>query len=298
MGSGVEKKKDKLKVKIKPLRLYSQFEQCVDIQKEVWKLEDIETTPVHQFCIGVKTGSLLLGAFVENQMVGFVYSFPSIFQGKLCHHSHQLAVRPQYQGLGIGKKLKWAQRAAVLRLGLDLITWTVDPLKAKNANLNIHTLGAITRTYWDNFYGYSPSLILAPSIPTDRFLMEWWIKSPRVSRKAKGYYKTDYQLEILPKAVEAEAAGGDKLRPVRIKLNLKADSLLIELPGDIRNYSDDPSLIARWQEALRKALKHYFRLGYIVSDFIFGERCFYVLKKLNRLKDLKFKERRDIWEIN
>lgn len=289
MGFGVEKKKNKIKVKIKPLRLLSQFEQCVEIQKEVWKLEDMETTPIHHFCIGVKTGSLLLGAFIENQMVGFVYSFPSIFQGKLSHHSHLLAVRPQYQGLGIGKKLKWAQRVGVLRLGIDLITWTVDPLKAKNANLNIHTLGAITRTYWDNFYGYSPSLILGPNIPTDRFLMEWWIKSSRVSRKAKGNYEIDYQLEILPKAVEGEATGSDKLKPARTRLNLKEDLVLIELPKDIRNYSDEPALIACWQEALRKAFKHYFRCGYIVSDFIFGERCFYVLEKISRLKDLKLK---------
>lgn len=293
MGFGVEKKKDKIKVKIKALRLHSQFEQCVEIQKEVWKLKDIEATPVHQFCIGVKTGSLLLGAFIEEEMVGFVYSFPSIFQGKLSHHSHLLAVRPQYQGLGIGKKLKWAQRAAVLRLGLDLITWTVDPLKAKNANLNIHTLGAITRTYWDNFYGYSPSLILAPNIPTDRFLMEWWIKSPRVSKKARGYYETGSQLESLPKALEGEVAvgtaGGNKLKPTRIKFNLKADLILIEVPRDIKNYSKDPDLIGRWQEALRKSLKHYFRSGYIVSDFLFGERCFYVLEKISRLKDLKLR---------
>ncbi len=278
------KKKDKIKLKIRSLRLHSQFEQCVTIQKEVWNLEDIEVTPVHHFCIGVKTGSLLLGAFLEDQLVGFVYSFPSIFQGKLAHHSHQLAVRPQYQGLGIGKKLKWAQRLKVLRLGLDLITWTVDPLQAKNANLNIHTLGAITRNYWNNFYGYSPSLTLAPDIPTDRFLMEWWIKSPRVVKRVKKHHQVDYQLETLPKAVEGQPVGADKLKPGRIRLDSKAEPILIEVPKNIRDYRDDPQLIAEWQEALRKTFRHYFKRGYYVGDFIFGERCYYVLEKINRLK--------------
>jgi predicted GNAT superfamily acetyltransferase len=289
MRAGADIKKARPSVKIKPLRHQAEFEQCVAIQKEVWQLEDIEVTPVHQFCIGVKTGAILLGAFLDEQMIGFVYSFPSIYQGKLSHHSHQLAVRPEFQGLGIGKKLKWAQRSQALKLGLELITWTVDPLKARNANLNLHSLGAITRTYWDNFYGFSPSLTLGPNIPTDRFLMEWWLKSPRVIKRIRGTPQINYQPAHFPKAVEGELANGDKLRPSRLKLNLKEDLILVELPRDIKAYRQEPALISSWQEALRKVFKHYFRAGYAVSDFIFGPRCFYVLEKISRLKDLKLK---------
>jgi len=289
MKAGVDVKKARSTVKIRPLRHHAEFEQCVAIQKEVWQLEDIEVTPVHQFCIGVKTGAILLGAFLAEQMIGFVYSFPSIYQGKLSHHSHQLAVRPEFQGLGIGKKLKWAQRSQALKLGLELITWTVDPLQARNANLNLHTLGAITRTYWDNFYGFSPSLTLGPNIPTDRFLMEWWLKSPRVIKRVRGTREINYQPAHFPKAVEGELASGDKLRPGRLKLNLKEDLILVELPRDIKAYRQEPALISSWQEALRKVFKYYFRAGYTVSDFIFGERSFYVLEKISRLKDLKLK---------
>jgi len=289
MKAGADIKKARSILKIKPLRHHAEFEQCVAIQKEVWQLEDIEVTPVHHFCIGVKTGAILLGAFLDGQMAGFVYSFPSIYHGKLSHHSHQLAVLPQFQGLGIGKKLKWAQRAQALKLGLELITWTVDPLQARNANLNLRTLGAITRTYWDNFYGFSPSLILGPNIPTDRFLMEWWLRSPRVIKRVKGTHKINYQLAHLPKAVEGEMASGDKLRPGRLRLNLKEDLILVELPRDIKAYRHEPALISSWQEALRKVFRHYFRAGYAASDFIFGERSFYVLEKISRLKGLKLK---------
>jgi len=290
MEAKSESKAAGAKLKIKPLVRFAEFEECVVIQKEVWRHDDLDTTPVHQFCIAVKTGSILLGAFLEGKMVGFVYSFPSVFQGRLCHHSHLLAVRPEYQGLGVGKKLKWAQRSEALKRGLDLITWTVDPLQAKNANLNIHTLGAITRTYWDNFYGFTPALTLGFNIPTDRFLMEWRIRSERVELRAKGKPTPGLTVESLPKAVEGQLNEAGLLEPQRVKLHLTADRVLIELVRDIRAYSQQAALISRWQAAIRKALKHYFRQGYGVSDFIYGERCFYVLEKIDRLKDLKPKK--------
>jgi len=52
-------------VKIKKLETHSEYETCVAIQKEVWKHDDIDINPVHHFCIAVKTGAILLGAFVE-----------------------------------------------------------------------------------------------------------------------------------------------------------------------------------------------------------------------------------------
>ncbi len=271
------------RLRIKPLTRFSEFEECVIIQKEVWQHEDLDTTPVHQFCISVKNGGILLGDFIPGVINGFVYSFPSVFRGKLCQHSHLLAVRPSYQGLGIGKKLKWAQREEALRRGVDLITWTVDPLQAKNANLNLHTLGAVTRTYWDNFYGYTPALMLGPRIPTDRFLMEWMIRSPQVARRAREEVKRDYCLSSLPLAVEGKWTKQGKPEPKKVNLGLRDDILLVELLRDIRSYTDQPLLIARWQRAIRKALKHYFQQGYWVSDFIYGERCFYVLEKIKRL---------------
>lgn len=281
------KPRPKTGLRIRPLVRFADFEECVVIQKEVWKHDDLDVTPVHQFCIAVKTGGILLGAFLEGKMAGFVYSFPSIFRGRLGHHSHLLAVRPEFQGLGIGKKLKWAQRAEALRQGIDLITWTVDPLQAKNANLNIHTLGAITRTYWDNFYGYTPALMLGPNIPTDRFLMEWMLRSRRVVEREKKGPKADYQVEKLPKAVESKLGASGLPEPEMVRLNLKEGMILVELLREVRSFSDHPEIIGRWQAAIRKALKYYFRRGYVVSDFIFGDRCFYVLEKIDQLKDLK-----------
>jgi predicted GNAT superfamily acetyltransferase len=72
-----------------------------------------------------------------------------------------------------------------LRSGIDCIEWTFDPLRAKNANLNINLLGAIVRRYEPNLYGGVESR-LQQGLPSDRLIAEWWLKSPRVERAMAG----------------------------------------------------------------------------------------------------------------
>lgn len=83
------------------------------------------------------------------------------------------AVLPAYQGLGIGERLKWAQRDAVLAQGIDLITWTYDPLESANAYLNLRKLGAVCNTYLRNVYGNLTDT-LNNGLATDRFQVDWW----------------------------------------------------------------------------------------------------------------------------
>lgn len=282
-------------IRIHQIGLHHEFDELVEIQREVWKHDEADLTPVHQFRIHAKLGGILLGASVGNRLAGFVYSFPAIFEKKPCQHSHHLAVRPEYQGLGIGKKLKWAQRERALKLGYDLITWTVDPLQAKNANLNVHTLGAVTRTYLPNFYGMESALVLGPNIPTDRFLMEWRIKEQRVERRRLGRSE-GYDPTILPRALERkpktdrgkDSRHDDKANwglaanfglPGRLRLALADRRLLAEVPPTINALKRKPEVIAAWQKVLRSVLQHYFRRGYEVDDFLFGDRCFYVLNR-------------------
>lgn len=270
--------KNKRRLRIRRLRSHAEFDRLLVIQKEVWKHEDIDLTPTHQFCITSRMGAILLGAFVGKELAGFVYSFPAIFQNKLRQHSHLLAVLPPYQGLGIGKKLKWAQRRWALKLGYDLITWTFDPLVARNANLNLHTLGAITRTYWPNFYGMTSSLTHGRNIPTDRFLVEWPIKTARVERRRKEKFDT-YDEKALPRALERDAKRKD-IWPGRARLMGDERAILVEIPPETNASHMTVASIMAWQASLRRVMRSYFQRGYAAVDFLYGERCFYVLKKL------------------
>ena len=211
-------------------------------------------------------------------MVGFVYSFPAFFGKKLCQHSHQLAVLPKYRGSGIGKKLKWAQRSWALKEGYDLLTWTFDPLQARNANLNFHTLGAVSKTYLPNFYEATSLLSLAPGVPTDRFLTEWHLKDKEVERRKKNKFDS-YDLAQIPRILERKSSKDRNLYPSRPLLRIKEKFALVEVPQDINLLRQDPALILKWQQAIQQVMSHYFRRGYWCIDFVYGERSFYVLER-------------------
>jgi predicted GNAT superfamily acetyltransferase len=266
-----------LDLRIRRLTVYQDFKKLPDIQRRVWRHDETDLTPTHQFCISALMGAIILGAFLREDMVGFVFSFPAVHDGALSQHSHLLAVLPQYQGYGIGKRLKWAQRDWALKLGYNLITWTVDPLQAKNANLNIHALGAITSTYMRNFYGLGSKLNLGPGIPTDRFLMEWRIGEKRVGERRRGRFEV-FEEETLPKALERRARTTEIL-PGRTRLGFKEKVILAEVPGNINSWRGRHEPTASWQKALRRVFDHYFGRGYAAVDFFSADRCFYVLEK-------------------
>jgi predicted GNAT superfamily acetyltransferase len=270
-------RKRKLPLRIRRLTSHAEFAKLVDIQKAVWKHDDIDLTPTHQFCITSRMGAILLGAYVGEELAGFVYSFPAIFWDTLRQHSHLLAVLPGYQGLGIGKKLKWAQRSWALRLGYNMITWTFDPLVARNAHLNLHTLGATTRTYWPNFYGTTSSLTHGLNIPTDRLLVEWPIRTARVERHRQERFES-HDENRLPRALERKSTAPDSW-PGKVRRTVADRIVLVEIPREINTSPMAPALIAAWQGCLRKAMQSCFERGYAAVDFLYGDRCFYVLKK-------------------
>lgn len=267
----------KLTLRIRRLTRHVQFDRLLAIQKEVWRHEDIDLTPTHLFSITSRMGAILLGAYVGAELVGFVYSFPTVFKNKLRQHSHLLAVLPEYQGLGIGKKLKWAQRRWALKLGYDVITWTFDPLVARNANLNLHTLGALTRTYWPNFYGRTSSLTHGLNLPTDRLLVEWPIRTARVERRRQEKFDS-YDEKSMPRVLEKKPLPHD-LWPAESRLTSNDKAILVEIPREIKTSRMTANCLAAWQAKLRRVMQNYFGHGYAAIDFLFGERCFYVLKR-------------------
>jgi chorismate synthase len=268
--------RQKPRIRIQKLDRYEEFEKLVDIQRAVWGHEDIDLTPTHQFRISSRMGGILLGAYAGNELVGFVFSFPALFEGKLCQHSHLLAVLPAYQGLGVGKRLKRAQRDRALERGYDLITWTMDPLQSRNANLNFHALAATSRTYLPDFYGRTPALTIVPDLPTDRLLLEWPIGRNNVESRKRGN-GARFNRKEMSRALSEKP--GDAASPGRPRLDLGDKFILAGVPRKIDAARKNPGLVAAWQKALGKTLRHYFGRGYAVRDFLFGDFCYYVLGK-------------------
>lgn len=172
-------------VTIRALHDVSEIAICVVLQQAIWGGSDLETVPDQIFVVAAKIGGQVLAAFDGELPVGFVLAFPALRRGRTYLHSHMLAVLPQYQNYGVGRKLKLAQREDALSRGIDLIEWTFDPLQLKNAYFNIARLGAICRRYIPDAYGRTSSP-LHSGLPTDRLVAEWWVASARVQNRLSG----------------------------------------------------------------------------------------------------------------
>ncbi len=158
-----------------------------DLEKDVWGYTDAEdVVPPPVLIVSAKRGGILLGAFDEaGAMKGFVYSIPAVKDGRLTQWSHMLGVTRGAREAGLGLRLKLAQRARAMEMGIDLIEWTYDPLQALNAHLNFTKLGVVVEEYEENIYGVSSSPLHSGS-PTDRFVAEWRLTAPHVVRRIGG----------------------------------------------------------------------------------------------------------------
>jgi len=170
-------------IKIRECETVEDFDQCVRLQKEAFGLPDIEISPRRHLIVSKHAGGWTLGAFVGEEMVGFVHHLAGVNGEEIFGYSHMMAVAVTFQNAGIGAKLKWAQREKALREGRRFIKWTWEPMQARNAHFNLNRLGVVVRAYAGNFYGTDytqPSRDLQLGLDSDRLFAEWQLDSPRV----------------------------------------------------------------------------------------------------------------------
>jgi predicted GNAT superfamily acetyltransferase len=261
-------------ISIRALKDIAQFHQCEELQRRVWGMEDLSVVPLHLLLTAQKNGGLVLGAFDEQgTMVGFVFGFLGMTgQGQVKHCSHMAGVLPEYQGQQIGYRLKLAQREHVRAQGLDLVTWTYDPLEGSNASVNIGKLGVICRTYLPDVYG-DTGIQLHLGLPTDRFEVEWWVRSQRVEERLgsrHGKLTLNKALDVGAKrANRTELDGRGLLRSEMADRALGAEAVLIEIPADFQAIkSADMGLAREWRLQTREIFLECFGAGYVATDFI------------------------------
>jgi predicted GNAT superfamily acetyltransferase len=164
---------------IRPITELHEFQQCFDLQRDVFGAADADLFPVRFYIVLNSIGGLILGAFEDDTLTGYLSTMPAIRDGVAYWYSQVMAVRKYYWNAGTAEKLKIAQRDAARQRGIKRIEWTFDPLESKNAYLNIAKLGVIVRRYHVNYYGRIESQLHA-GLDTDRLVAEWWIDKPRI----------------------------------------------------------------------------------------------------------------------
>lgn len=269
------------------------FHDCERLQEAVWRADPVEIIPAHLLVTAQRHGGLVLGAFAAGRMVGFLFGFagqvaednPAAAGGGSWQHcSHIMGVLPEWQGRGVGYRLKLAQRSWALAQGYDLVTWTYDPLEVGNGVLNLGKLGAICRCYLRDFYGRMADGLNA-GIPTDRFEVAWWVGGERVRRRVGEGWSPPRPEDLAGAVVlnPARPAGG-RLEPGPLQ-PLEGTRLLVEVPARFQALKAASLDLARaWRLSVREACEAAFAAGYTAVDVLRAEvggrpRVYYVLEQ-------------------
>jgi len=257
---------------IRPLHTIPEFREVIALEQEIWGAsvpEDAVGIPL--FAATLKRGAILLGAYESRRLVGFVFSFPGLKDGRPMQWSHMLGVRPECRMSGIGGELKLAQRRVSLAMGIDLMEWTFDPLVAVNARLNFRRLGVVVEEYVVNAYGDSVSP-LHKGAPTDRFIAQWRMRSPRVEALLCGAGAPgggdSWGDAPCVNAVEHQ---GSWLACKACDLARRETRLTVAIPPRFTGMLERrPELAYAWRLATREIFTAYLSRGYQVVDFTFG----------------------------
>jgi predicted GNAT superfamily acetyltransferase len=288
------------KISIKQIESKSDFVICEKIQKELSQLSEVGIVPAYLMEISSENGGLCLGAYHGGNLIGFNFSLPAFNKNDGYYlFSDTAGFFLMYQKKSLGFLLKREQYKIAIERGLKKIVWTYDPLYGVNANLNIRKLGGIVKRYDIESYSDLP-ISTGVSIPSDRFYLEWLIKTERVRKRIEDLKIPEIKLrerlyfnaanETVRVLYSVFSEGKKKILIFReitnLKLNLDSKNIAIEIPYDYREMKAEVPFLARdWRLKTREIFNKYLNESdYSVSEFFQLEendeiRNFYLLKK-------------------
>jgi predicted GNAT superfamily acetyltransferase len=243
------------RVEIRLVRSHQEYAACEAMSRDVWGAAERNVVPRELLLTIQLNGGLVHGAFQpDGRLIGFCFAFLGRRDGQLRLCSHQLAVLPEYRGAGIGIDLKQAQGADARRLGYQLVSWTFDPLEARNAYINLHRLGCIARLYDRDHYGEMEDE-LNRGLPSDRLEAEWWLERDKPTLSPED-----------PVVLLRVGADGSPARD-RVAIDGRRPAL-IGVPSDFQAIKRQSlELAARWRMESRAAFETALAAGLVAVDF-------------------------------
>ncbi|WP_309067523.1 GNAT family N-acetyltransferase [Microbacterium sp.] len=180
-----------------------------------------------------QSGNYVVGIFEnedgQERMVGASIAFFGV-PARRTMHSHITALLPEYRGRGWGRELKEHQRQWAFSREVGNITWTFDPLVARNAHFFLTVLGARVTGYAVNQYGIFGGGDAGDE--SDRLDVEW-----ALADIAK------------PPAEDAIVAS-------------------VQIPRDIETMRvEDPAAAHEWRTALRGRIEEQLGRGLKIAGF-------------------------------
>ncbi|CAB5045923.1 unannotated protein [freshwater metagenome] len=192
----------------------------------------------------VHGGAYLSGAFIDGDCIGASFAFPAT-TGGLHLHSHMAAVLDKFRDRGIGYALKIDQYKWAKKNNYSAITWTFDPLVARNAKLNLTKLGVEITAYYPNFYGEMSDAVNGGD-ETDRVMATWKIVGDiPVARSAISTPKESAVLIAIPSDIIA-IRGRDLVESLRWRRKVRQEFMdVLAREGKVIGFSENDEYVVQ-----------------------------------------------------
>lgn len=216
-------------IDIRPLHDIDGIHQAARVLDEVWG--EHGTMPANILRALEHAGNYVVGLFDDQRMIGASAAFYGP-PAERTMHSHITGILPGQQGRGLGRQLKEHQRAWALERGVGHITWTFDPLVARNAHFNLAVLGTRATAYLVDHYGAMADAVNRGD-ESDRLMVSWALAEPPA-----------------PTPTDAEVVA------------------VVAVPDDIEALRrSDPAAAAEWRRRLRGDLREHLASGRRIGGF-------------------------------
>ncbi|MGV9193907.1 GNAT family N-acetyltransferase [Microbacterium sp. MC2] len=217
-------------IEIRPLNTVEEIFEGSRVLAEVWGGDDSGMPPNLLRALAC-SGNYVVGLYDGDRMIGASAAFFAP-PAERSMHSHITGILPEYQARGLGRLLKQHQREWAFARDVGHITWTFDPLVARNAHFNLLVLGARVTDYLVDHYGPMTDGVNRGD-RSDRLLVSWALAAPRTGN---------------PPDVDVVAS--------------------VPLPRDIERLRyDDPAEADRWRNRVRDQFTELFGRGLTVGGY-------------------------------
>jgi predicted GNAT superfamily acetyltransferase len=252
-------------VAVRPLTSLSEVQEASALFDRIWQEDRVMGAPLLRAMAA--HGGQVLGAFDGDRLVGALVGLVGLTErGEPVLHSHITGVAPDTQHHGVGFLLKRAQRDWCLARDIDVVTWTMDPMVARNARFNLHKLGAIGVAFRRDYYGPMDDAFNRGD-RSDRLEILWELRSERVERALAGEPPE-------PDLTDARVVVGTSGR----RWDRRGQRLIVQVPDVYHGLRETEPEIARgWRDAVADVLEELFSEGYRATGF--ATRGRYVLER-------------------
>lgn len=237
----------KNKIAIRLLENEVEYENCYNLQKDIFGLSDKHAIPpalINLFNRSNPKIGYVLGAFHKANLVGFLITTSTANSNTV--YSILLGIHKQFRGYNIGEKLFLFQKQLCINNNIETINFIYDPLEGNLAKLYIQKLGMKGIRYEPAVY-----ILNKDEIPNDKILTTWKLKAdvitPQINTKE----------ELLMKY------------PICSLDHNKNEKFLVEIPGNfihLKNKKSSKALNYRLQT--RAIFQNYINeRNYILDSF-------------------------------